>query len=37
MSDLVAGATVWKAKLELGPDGAVFEKVKLLVPEQADS
>jgi hypothetical protein len=32
-SDLVAGATVWKATLELGPDGAVFEKVKLLVPD----
>jgi len=36
-SDLVAGATVWKASLELGPDGAVFEKVKLLVPQQANS
>ena len=37
VSDLVAGATVWKASLELGPDGAVFEKVKLLVPQQSDS
>jgi hypothetical protein len=36
-SDLVAGATVWKASLELGPDGAVFEQVKLLVPQQSDS
>lgn len=36
-SDLVAGATVWKASLEIGPDGAVFEKVKLLVPQQSDS
>jgi hypothetical protein len=36
-SDLVPGATVWKASLELGPDGAVFEKVKLLVPQQSDS
>lgn len=37
VSDLVAGATVWKAKLEIDEDGAVWEKVKLLVPEQADS
>lgn len=33
-TDLVAGATVWKASLELGPDGATWEKVKLLVPQQ---
>jgi hypothetical protein len=29
-SDLVAGATVWQAKLDLGPDGATFEKVILV-------
>jgi hypothetical protein len=34
-TDLVAGTTVWKASLELGPDGPVFEQVKLLVPQQS--
>jgi hypothetical protein len=33
--DLVAGATVWKASLEFTPDGAEWEKVKLLVPQQS--
>jgi hypothetical protein len=28
---------VWKASLEFGPDGAVFEQVKLLVPQQSSS
>lgn len=36
-SDLMAGTTVWKASLELGPDGAGFEQVKLLVPQQPNS
>lgn len=35
--DLVAGATVWKADLELSADGAEWEKVKLLVPQGSDS
>jgi len=34
-TDLVAGATVWKASLELTPDGAEWEQVKLLVPQQS--
>ncbi|HMJ02507.1 MAG TPA: hypothetical protein VK506_06175 [Conexibacter sp.] len=29
--DLVPGATVWKAKLEIDEDGAEWEKVKLIV------
>lgn len=36
-SDLVAGATVWKAKLELGPDGSQFEQVVLLQPAPSDT
>ncbi len=36
-ADLVAGATVWKAALELDEDGAEWKKVKLLVPEGADT
>ncbi|HEU4703601.1 MAG TPA: hypothetical protein VFS37_14050, partial [Conexibacter sp.] len=33
-ADLVVGATVWKASLEIDEDGAEWEKVKLLVPQQ---
>lgn len=31
-ADLVPGAVVWKARLDLGPEGAEFERVKLIVP-----
>lgn len=36
-SDLVAGATVWKASLELDDDGAEWEKIKLIVPAASDT
>jgi hypothetical protein len=35
--DLVPGAAVWKAKLDIDEDGAEWEKVKLIVQEPADS
>lgn len=35
-SDLVTGTAVWKAKLDIGEDGAVWEKVKLIVEEDGD-
>ncbi len=35
--DLVPGAAVWKAKLDVDEDGAEWEKVKLIVQEPADS
>ena len=37
VTDLVAGATVWKAKLDLDPEGPEFDKVVLLRPAQSTS